>query len=185
MEYYMVIESILSGIISTLSSCIFGYAIETTTIKIDNAPSWYEHHEDKNSLYSYASKEGGIDMIEPSKQQAKREMINKIQNIVELTIKKRYENITNNDEKEILKQLNFDQNLENFITTSGSYYAIEHDKGSHKGIFSNYRAPRVFVGMKLNKKDVIVYEEKRLQFIASELTKNRANKGFEELERGK
>lgn len=167
----MFLEAIAVSLVKTLSSFLFSKMLVYSDINIQGAPSWFQQPE---SAYVCVSTyhEGGLESVEIAKDKAKRLMVSKINEIMEIVVYDNYRNLENKSEKAFIKTFLKDDELYIFVNKNLDFKNIEHIK----------KKQITFVRGCIDKNVIIEYEKERIGIIKYKLTHKRADEAFDELE---
>ena len=160
---------------NTLAGYIFDIYLRTeNTLDIDGAPDWYLRNDDAewDCAFSYAP--GSLASVEKVKTEATKNLVAQQEQYVQSAIRDEVQRRKPRDEKErqLVEQFRNDPELKNFVTGQRQFLKITYDE--------DIRA--VFVKACLNREIVVAYQKEWLQKITTELSKNRAESAFGELE---
>ena len=160
---------------NTLAGYIFDIYLRTeNTLDIDGAPDWYSRNDDAewDCAFSYAP--GSLASVEKAKTEATKNLVAQQEQYVQSAIRDEVQRRKPRDEKErqLVEQFRNDPELKNFVTGQRQFLKITYDE--------DVRA--AFVKACLSREIVVAYQKERLQKITTELSKNRAESAFGELE---
>ena len=160
---------------NTLAGYIFNIYLRTeNTLDIDGAPDWYSRNDDAewDCAFSYAP--GSLASVEKAKTEATKNLVAQQEQYVQSAIRDEVQRRKPRDEKErqLVEQFRNDPELKNFVTGQRQFLKITYDE--------DVRA--AFVKACLSREIVVAYQKERLQKITTELSKNRAESAFGELE---
>ena len=160
---------------NTLAGYIFDIYLRTeNTLDIDGAPDWYSRNDDAewDCAFSYAP--GSLASVEKAKTEATKNLVAQQEQYVQSAIRDEVQRRKPRDEKErqLVEQFRNDPELKNFVTGQRQFLKITYDE--------DVRA--AFVKACLGRVTVVAYQKERLQKITTELSKNRAESAFGELE---
>ena len=160
---------------NTLAGYIFNIYLRTeNTLDIDGAPDWYLRNDDAewDCAFGYAS--GSLASVEAAKSEATKNLVAQQEQYVQSAIRDEVQRRKPRDEKErhLVEQFRNDPELKNFVTGRRQFFKITYDE--------DVRA--AFVQACLSRETVVAYQKERLQKITTELSKNRAESAFGELE---
>ena len=160
---------------NTLAGYIFNIYLRTeNTLDIDGAPDWYLRNDDAewDCAFSYAP--GSLASVEKAKTEATKNLVAQQEQYVQSAIRDEVQRRKPRDEKErqLVEQFRNDPELKNFVTGQRQFLKITYDE--------DVRA--AFVKACLSREIVVAYQKERLQKITTELSKNRAESAFGELE---
>ena len=160
---------------NTLAGYIFNIYLRTeNTLDIDGAPDWYLRNDDAewDCAFGYAS--GSLASVEAAKSEATKNLVAQQEQYVQSAIRDEVQRRKPRDEKErqLVEQFRNDPELKNFVTGRRQFFKINYDE--------DVRA--TFVQACLSRETVVAYQKERLQKITTELSKNRAESAFGELE---
>ena len=160
---------------NTLAGYIFDIYLRTeNTLDIDGAPDWYLRNDDAewDCAFSYAP--GSLASVEKVKTEATKNLVAQQEQYVHSAIRDEVQRRKPRDEKErqLVEQFRNDPELKNFVTGQRQFLKITYDE--------DIRA--VFIKACLNREIVVAYQKEWLQKITTELSKNRAESAFGELE---
>ncbi|MAH61859.1 MAG: hypothetical protein CMN54_00110 [SAR324 cluster bacterium] len=160
---------------NTLAGYIFDIYLRTeNTLDIDGAPDWYSRNDDAewDCAFSYAP--GSLASVEKAKTEATKNLVAQQEQYVQSAIRDEVQRRKPRDEKErqLVEQFRNDPELKNFVTGQRQFLKITYDE--------DVRA--AFVKACLSREIVVAYQKERIQKITTELSKNRAESAFGELE---
>ena len=160
---------------NTLAGYIFDIYLRTeNTLDIDGAPDWYSRNDDAewDCAFSYAP--GSLASVEKAKTEATKNLVVQQEQYVQSAIRDEVQRRKPRDEKErqLVEQFRNDPELKNFVTGQRQFLKITYDE--------DVRA--AFVKACLSREIVVAYQKERIQKITTELSKNRAESAFGELE---
>ncbi|MCX8083683.1 MAG: hypothetical protein N3C60_02045 [Calditerrivibrio sp.] len=167
----MFLEAIAVSLVKTLSSFLFSKMLVYSDVNIQGAPSWFHKPE---SAYVCVStyQEGGLESVDIAKDKAKKMMISKINEIMEIVVYDNYRNLENKSEKAFVKSFVKDDDLHIFVNKNIDFRNIEYVK----------KVNITFVRGCVDKNTIIEYEKERIDMIRKKLTHKRADEAFDELE---
>ena len=178
-------EIIALKLIATLTGFLFeGYLDTFKTVEIEGAPSWYQKSSGSQILLGYGYESGGIKSIDIAKDNCKKDLINKINKSVQISIEDNFKHIKNPKEKEIVRLFATDSNLQIFVDKNLKFEKIEHTEDQEKGIFQKKQTAQTFVGCAVSKQSIVDYEKERLLAISKAVINFKSEKAIEELEPG-
>ena len=160
---------------NTLAGYIFDIYLRTeNTLDIDGAPDWYLRNDDAewDCAFGYAS--GSLASVEKAKTEATKKLVAQQEQYVQSAIRDEVQRLKPRDEKErqLVEQFQNDPELKNFVAEQRQFLKIAYGE--------DVRA--AFVKACLSREIVVAYQKERLQKIITELSKNRAESAFGELE---
>ena len=160
---------------NTLAGYIFDIYLRTeNTLDIDGAPDWYLRNDDAewDCAFSYAP--GRLASVEKVKTEATKNLVAQQEQYVQSAIRDEVQRRKPRNEKErqLVAQFRNDSELKNFVTGQRQFLKITYDE--------DVRA--AFVKACLSREIVVAYQKEWLQKITTELSKNRAESAFGELE---
>lgn len=167
----MFLEAIALSLVKTLSSFLFSKMLVYSDVKIQGAPSWYQKAD---SAYVCVStyNSGGLEAVEIAKDNAKKILINKINEIMEIVVYDNYRNIEDKSEKLFIKTFLKDEDLPVFVNKNIDYKNIEYIE----------KSKLAFVRGCIGKDVILSYEKERIGIIKNKLTHKRAENAFDELD---
>lgn len=178
-------EIIALKLIATLTGFLFeGYLDTFKTVEIEGAPNWYQKSSNNQILLGYGYEIGGITSIEIAKEHCKKDLINKINKSVQVSIEDNFKHIKNAKEKEIVRLFATDSNLQIFVDKNLKFEKIEHLEAKEKGIFQKERVAQTFVGCAMPKQSILNYQKERLSEISKAVVNFKSDRAIEELEAG-
>ena len=160
---------------NTLAGYIFDIYLRTeNTLDIDGAPDWYSRNDDAEWDCSFSYAPGSLASVEKAKTEATKNLVAQQEQYVQSAIRDEVQRRKPRDEKErqLVEQFRNDPELKNFMTGQRQFLKITYDE--------DVRA--AFVKACLSREIVVAYQKERLQKITTELSKNRAESAFGELE---
>ena len=160
---------------NTLAGYIFDIYLRTeNTLDIDGAPNWYLRNDDADWDCAFGYAPGSLASVEAAKSEATKNLVAQQEQYVQSAIRDEVQQRKPRDEKErqLVEQFRNDPELKNFVTGQRQFLKITYDE--------DIRA--VFVKACLNREIVVAYQKEWLQKITTELSKNRAESAFGELE---
>ena len=160
---------------NTLAGYIFDIYLRTeNTLDIDGAPDWYLRNDDAEWDCAFGYALGSLASVEKAKTEATKNLVAQQEQYVQSAIRDEVQRRKPRDEKErqLVEQFRNDPELKNFVTGQRQFLKIAYDE--------DVRA--AFVKACLSREIVIAYQKGRLQKITTELSKNRAESAFGELE---
>ena len=160
---------------NTLAGYIFDIYLRTeNTLDIDGAPDWYSRNDDAEWDCSFSYAPGSLASVEKAKTEATKNLVAQQEQYVQSAIRDEVQRRKPRDEKErqLVEQFRNDPELKNFVTGQRQFLKITYDE--------DVRA--AFVKACLSREIVVAYQKERLQKITTELSKNRAESAFGELE---
>ena len=160
---------------NTLAGYIFDIYLRTeNTLDIDGAPDWYLHNDDAEWDCAFGYALGSLASVEKAKTEATKNLVAQQEQYVQSAIRDEVQRRKPRDEKErqLVEQFRNDPELKNFVTGQRQFLKIAYDE--------DVRA--AFVKACLSREIVVAYQKERLQKIITELSKNRAETAFGELE---
>jgi len=167
----MFLEAIGLSLVKALSSFLFSKMLVYSDINIQGAPTWFQKPE---SAYICIStyQEGDLGSVEIAKDKAKKQMSNKLNEIMEIVVYDNYRNLEDKSEKAFVKSFLNDEDLPIFVNKNIEFKNIEYVK----------KVNTTFVRGCISKDNVIEYEKERIELIRKKLTHKRADNAFEELD---
>ena len=160
---------------NTLAGYIFNIYLRTeNTLDIDGAPDWYLRNDDAEWDCAFGYAPGSLASVEAAKSEATKNLVAQQEQYVQSAIRDEVQRRKPRDEKErqLVEQFRNDPELKNFVTGQRQFLKITYDE--------DVRA--AFVKACLSREIVVAYQKERLQKITTELSKNRAESAFGELE---
>ena len=160
---------------NTLAGYIFDIYLRTeNTLDIDGAPDWYLRNDDAEWDCAFGYAPGSLASVEAAKSEATKNLVAQQEQYVQSAIRDEAQRRKPRDEKErqLVEQFRNDSELKNFVTGQRQFLKITYDE--------DVRA--AFVKACLSRETVVAYQKERLQKITTELSKNRAESAFGELE---
>ena len=160
---------------NTLAGYIFDIYLRTeNTLDIDGAPDWYLRNDDAEWDCAFGYAPGSLASVEAAKSEATKNLVAQQEQYVQSAIRDEVQRRKPRDEKErqLVEQFRNDPELKNFMTGQRQFLKITYDE--------DVRA--AFVKACLSREIVVAYQKERLQKITTELSKNRAESAFGELE---
>ena len=160
---------------NTLAGYIFNIYLRTeNTLDIDGAPDWYLRNDDAEWDCAFGYAPGSLASVEAAKSEATKNLVAQQEQYVQSAIRDEVQRRKPRDEKErqLVEQFRNDPELKNFLTVQRQFLKITYDE--------DVRA--AFVKACLSREIVVAYQKERLQKITTELSKNRAESAFGELE---
>ena len=160
---------------NTLAGYIFNIYLRTeNTLDIDGAPDWYLRNNDTEWDCAFDYAPGSLASVEAAKSEATKNLVAQQEQYVQSAIRDEVQRRKPRDEKErqLVEQFRNDPELKNFVTGQRQFLKITYDE--------DVRA--AFVKACLSREIVVAYQKERLQKITTELSKNRAESAFGELE---
>ena len=160
---------------NTLAGYIFDIYLRTeNTLDIDGAPDWYLRNDDAEWDCAFGYALGSLASVEKAKTEATRNLVAQQEQYVQSAIRDEVQRRKPRDEKEhqLVEQFQNDPELKNFVAEQRQFLKIAYGE--------DVRA--AFVEACLSREIVVAYQKERLQKITTELSKNRAESAFGELE---
>ena len=160
---------------NTLAGYIFNIYLRTeNTLDIDGAPDWYLRNDDAEWDCAFGYAPGSLASVEAAKSEATKNLVAQQEQYVQSAIRDEVQRRKPRDEKErqLVEQFRNDPELKNFVTGQRQFLKITYDE--------DVRA--AFVQACLSRETVVAYQKEGLQKITTELSKNRAESAFGELE---
>ena len=160
---------------NTLAGYIFDIYLRTeNTLDIDGAPDWYLRNDDAEWDCAFGYAPGSLASVEKAKTEATKNLVAQQEQYVQSAIRDEVQRRKPRDEKErqLVEQFRNDPELKNFVTGQRQFLKIAYGE--------DVRA--AFVKACLSREIVVAYQKERLQKIITELSKNRAESAFGELE---
>ena len=168
------IEGIALALMKTLATYLFkNYILMQSQVKIEGAPKWYMQNV-SSQVCVYDHQTGGMEAVDNAKAATYPKMEKELSNILEAVIYENYSDLKDPKEKEFVMMFKDDPDANIFVRKTMSFPGIEYKKKSQSA----------FVKACIQKDAIIKYQEKRSETIKYELTHNRANSAFDELEDG-
>ena len=166
------ILGIATALVKTLASYLFSGYLKAHygSVEIDGAPSWYGK-EPEEAICVSTYKNGDIEQLERTKEDAKLKLQNRVSHILEIVIYKNFQNLTP-DEENFLNRIKKDKKLKLFVDANTKFQNIKVDNEENK----------VFVRSCLDKNGLINYEKVRVKELSKNLTYYKADKAFNELD---
>lgn len=163
---------IASALVETLVKHMFTkYLNEQDKIEVGGAPSWYmKPIEDQMCVFTH--KQGGLDTIDISKENATMKMIKKIDTVVEIVIYDNTKKITNEKEKAVVQKWKHDDNLPMFVNKNINFSRISYED----------EIETTFVRACIPKNTIVDYQKERLQNIQKEVLHIKAKRGYDDLD---
>ena len=169
----------LFGLVLSLGNTLAGYIFDIylrteNTLDIDGAPDWYLRNDDVEWDCAFGYIPGSLASVEEAKADAVKNLITQQEQYVQSAIRDEVQRRKPRDEKErqLVEQFRNDPELKNFVTGQRQFLKITYDE--------DVRA--AFVKACLSREIVVAYQKERIQKITTELSKNRAESAFGELE---
>jgi hypothetical protein len=164
-------EGIAFALVKTLASYLFNGYLKTHygSVDIEGGPFWYGR-EGSDEICVSTYRNGGIEKLEITKNDAKIKLRKKINNIIEIVIYQNFKNLKSDEEK-FLDRIEKDKKLPLFVDANIKYKNIKVDEDKNM----------VFVRSCIKKNSFIEYEKKRIKEIQKKLTYYKADKAFDEL----
>jgi len=162
---------------NTLAGYIFDIYLRTeNTLDIDGAPDWYLRNDDAEWDCAFGYAPGSLASVEAAKSEATKNLVAQQEQYVQSAIRDEVQRRKPRDEKErqLVEQFRNDPELKNFVTGQRQFLKITYEDDE------DVRA--AFVKACLSRETVVAYQKERLQKITTELSKNRAESAFGELE---
>ena len=171
------IMSLAISLGNTLASYLFDiYLRSEKSFKLDGAPDWYGRNDDPENDCAFGYMEGTLASVEPAKVRASKNLINQQEKHVQVVLSSEIAKRKLRDEKErlLVERFKTDPYLADFVIGNQNFVKViyEDDK--------DVRAS--FVKVCLRREIVVAYQKERLQRITTELSKNRAESAFGELD---
>jgi hypothetical protein len=151
---------------NTLAGYIFDIYLRTeNTLDIDGAPDWYLRNDDAEWDCAFGYAPGSLASVEKAKTEATKNLVAQQEQYVQSAIRDEVQRRKPRDEKErqLVEQFRNDPELKNFVTGQRQFLKITYEAC-------------------LSRETVVAYQKERLQKITTELSKNRAESAFGELE---
>lgn len=170
-----------------LITVLTGYLFETglafvDKVKIDSAPPWYYEEKNLDYIYVFSFKEGGIETLDPLKEDLLKKMEKKIDKFIETIIYKEFKNIKDPQELKLIKRFEKDDRLHLFVRMNTKFERIKQQKAVEKGLLKEERLARTFGSAILSKKALIEYQSDRIKNLREEMEKGKAKKAFNKLD---
>ncbi|MDG2195922.1 MAG: hypothetical protein P8O70_03365 [SAR324 cluster bacterium] len=169
----------LLGLALSLGNTLAGYILDIylrteNTLDINGAPDWYLRNDDAEWDCAFGYAPGSLASVEKAKTEATKNLVAQQEQYVQSAIRDEVQRRKPRDEKEyqLIEQFRNDPELKNFVTGQRQFLKITYD--------DDVRA--AFVKACLSREIVVAYQKERLQKITTELSKNRAESAFGELE---
>jgi hypothetical protein len=179
------LEAIAIKLVTTLAGYLFEMALESReNINIEGAPGWYGKADNKDTLYVYAFLEGGLETVDPIKEEVRRKMRERIQQAIDVTVYEKFRDVSDPKEKALVDQFQKDPNLALFVSRHLKFHKLEHFEAKDANLFSGARTARTFAAGVIPTQLVIDYQEERIKKIRYQITHGRADDAFEELKGG-
>lgn len=176
------LEAIAIKLVTTLAGYLFEMALESReNINIEGAPGWYGKADNKDTLYVYAFLEGGIETVDPVKEEIRRKMRERIQEAIDVTVYEKFRDVSDPKEKALVDQFQKDENLALFVKRHLKFHKLEHFAAKEADLFSNARTAKTFAAGVIPTQLIIDYQEERIKKIRYQITHSRAGSAFEEL----
>jgi hypothetical protein len=166
-------EGLAFALVKTLATYLFNGYLKNHygSIDIEGGPFWYGR-EPSNEICVSTYRNGGLEELELTKNNAKIKLTKKINNIIGIVI---YQNPhfkhLKADEEKFLDRIKSDKKLPLFVDANLEYKNIKVDKDKRM----------VFVRSCVKKDSFIKYEKERIEEIRKKLTYYKADKAFDEL----
>ena len=160
---------------NTLAGYIFDIYLRTeNTLDIDGAPDWHLRNDDAEWDCAFGYAPGSLASVEKAKTEATKNLVAQQEQYVQSAIRDEVQRRKPRDEKErqLVEQFRNDPELKNFVAEQKQFLKITYGE--------DVRA--AFVKACLSREIVVAYQKERLQKITTELSKNRAESAFGELE---
>ncbi|MCA1927741.1 MAG: hypothetical protein LDL13_03695 [Calditerrivibrio sp.] len=167
----MFLEAIALSLVKTLSSFLFSKMLVYSDINIQGAPSWYQKADSEYVCVSTYN-EGGLEAVDVAKDNAKKLLINKINEIIEIVVYDNYRNLQDKSEKLFISTFLKDEELPTFVNKNIDYKNIEYIE----------KSKLAFVRGCIGKDTLLGYEKERIGIIKNKLTHKRADNAFDELD---
>lgn len=162
---------------NTLASYLFDvYLRNENSFKLDGAPDWYGRNDDPEYDCAFGYMEGSLASVEPAKLQASKNLTAQqerhVRAVLSSEIAKR--KLQNEKEHLLVERFKKDPDLKEFVFSNQHFMKVFYEDDE------DVRAS--FVKVCLRREAVIDYQKERLQRITTELSKNRAESAFGELD---
>ncbi|MGM0419224.1 MAG: hypothetical protein ACQEQS_10925, partial [Thermodesulfobacteriota bacterium] len=158
------LEALGIKLITVLAGFLFETGLATSDkIQIDNAPSWYYETKNPEYIYVFSYKKGGIEKIDPLKNDLEKKMVKKIDKIIETVIYENFKDIKDKAENRLIQEFKNDENLNLFVRSNIKIERIKQRKAKEKGIIQDSQEAAVFGSAVLAKKELINYQKKRVE----------------------
>jgi hypothetical protein len=170
----IILEGICFELLKVLSGHLFkGYLENRDEIKLHGAPSWYYQPLDDQHVCVYSTAKGDLDAVEASRTKTKQAMKEEITRIIKVVTEDQKKLVIVDDQdREIVEAFKFDSNIGDFVDQHLSIDRMDYRD----------KIDRAFTRGCIAKKDLIAYEEKRLEQLQLEIVDKRSSSAFKELE---
>ncbi len=160
-------------LIKTLTAFMFEqYLYSTVEYDIDNAPPWF-YQEQASEMCSFTYEYGNLESIKKAKISAHKEMQEKINKLVDISIYEQYKNRLSADETKILKHFAKDSNLPVFVDSKLQYVKVKYEDNVNM----------TFVKACIPKQTIISYQTDRFKNVQKELQMYRSDKAIDGLDK--
>ncbi|TWI77485.1 hypothetical protein LZ24_00295 [Desulfobotulus alkaliphilus] len=178
------LEAIAIKLVSVFAGFLFEQALMAgDRIQIEGAPAWYYEEKNPGYLYAFAYRDGGLEMLEPLQGDLSLKMEERIQEIVDNVVYKNFRHLSDPAEKELVHQFRHDRDLHLFVKGHIRIDRITQEDERDAGFLRQVRRARVFGAAILPKKALLEYQTERINRLQQSISKERARKGFEALDR--
>jgi hypothetical protein len=176
------LEALGIKLITVLAGFLFETGLATADkIQIDNAPSWYYEAKNPDYIYVFSYKKGGIEKIDPLKNDLEEKMVKKIDKIIETVIYENFKDVKGKAENRLIREFKNDENLYLFVRSNIKIDRIKQRKAKEKGFIKGAEEAAVFGSAILPKKKLINYQKKRVGKLREEIEMTKADKSFDKL----
>ncbi|MGB5866614.1 MAG: hypothetical protein WBG69_01960 [Arcobacteraceae bacterium] len=163
---------ITGALVETLTKHMFQkYLNERDKIEIGGAPSWYMKSID-DEMCVFTHKQGNLDTIEISKENARLKMVKKINGTIDIVVYENVKNITNDKEKVLVEKWKIDSNLPVFVNKHLNFSRVTYEDEINT----------TFVRACIANETIINYQKERLQDIKKEVLKFKSKTTIDEME---
>ena len=171
----------LLGLAITLGNTFAGYVFDVYLrtedfLDIDGAPDWYLRNDNAEWDCAFGYVPGNLASVEKAKTDATNNLIKQqeqyVRSVIRNEVKRRKPR--NEKERQLVEQFLSDPELKNFVTEQRQFLKITYEDAK------DVRA--AFVKACLSRETIVVYQKERLRRITIELSKNRAESAFRELD---
>jgi len=164
---------IASALIETLTKHMLNNHLDARDkIQIGGAPSWYMMPVD-DEMCVFTHKNGGLDMIDITKNNAKLKMIKNINDKIDIVIYTNMKNVKNKKEKAVIDKWKQDSNLPIFVNQNLAFSRVSFEDEINT----------TFVRACISNHTIITYQTERLQTIKKEILKFKSNSALDYMDK--
>lgn len=166
------LESLAFALVKTFITFMFEKHLEhMQDVKIEGAPGWY-YQQTKNHICDSGMAEDGMESVEPAKINARKAMVDRINNAMSIVVYENYRDVSDPAERELVTRFKSDDQLPVFVEASVIYENIEYKE----------KQGRSYARVCVPKERLVSYQQERVEKLRKEVLLHHKDKAFKDLD---